>query len=325
MLTEVYPSIYQLEIPLPGNPLKAINTYLIKGSTRNLIIDTGFDIDEGRALLMRAMGELQMLPEETDLLITHLHSDHSGLAARLGKEGMRVFSGRVDGAMINEMAHRSYWQKFEDLNILMGMAQDHITFEEHPGYKYCPKEPVDFVLLEDGDIVNLGNFTFTVVDIPGHTPGHIGLYEAKQKLFFAGDHILDKISPNIAFWGFDQDILAVYLGSLQKARALDIDYCFTAHRNILRDPIRRIDELAEHHEKRLSEIMIILEAGPMTTRQVAASMQWDLRISHWEEFPPNQKWFAAGEALSHLEHLAATGLAVCTNIDGVLYYGIAGN
>lgn len=319
-MNEVYPSIYQLEIPLPGNPLKAINAYLIKGITRNLIIDTGFNIEEGRAILTGAMQALGMTYENTDLLITHLHSDHSGLAARLGNEGMGVYAGRIDGALINEMAHPGYWKRFEELNILMGMEQDAITFEEHPGFKYCPKTPVDFMLLNEGDILDLGNFRFSVVDIPGHTPGHIGLYDPAQKIFFGGDHILDKITPNIAFWGFEQDILAVYLQHLDKVRVLDIDTCFTSHRNILRNPRERIDALKSHHAKRLQEIEVIISSGPHTVRQTAAAMHWDLRIDTWELFPPNQKWFAGGEALSHLEHLVATGRAVKTIDSGVLYY-----
>ncbi len=320
MPIQIYPSIYQLEIPLPGNPLKAINTYLIQGTARNLVIDTGFNIDEGRLLLTAAMNSLGMTPENTDLLITHLHSDHSGLAARLGNDGMAVYAGRIDGALINEMTSLGYWEKFKELNILMGMAEDHITFEEHPGFKYCPKEPVDFKLLTEGDVLDLGNFRFSVLDIPGHTPGHIGLYEAGKQLFFGGDHVLDKISPNIAFWGFEQDILAVYLKNLDKVRALEIDYCFTSHRNILRDHRRRIDQLKDHHEKRLAEILTILSSGPKTVRQTAAAMHWDLRINDWEQFPANQKWFAGGEAMSHLEHLVATGRAVKKLESGVLYY-----
>lgn len=320
MPIQIYPSIYQLEIPLPGNPLKAINTYLIKGTDRNLVIDTGFNIEEGRLLLMAAMDTLGMTPENTDLLITHLHSDHSGLAARLGNEGMAVYAGRIDGALINEMTKLSYWEKFKELNILMGMAQDHISFEEHPGFKYCPKEPVDFMLLAEEDVIDLGSFRFTVLDIPGHTPGHIGLYEAEKQLFFGGDHILDKISPNIAFWGFEQDILAVYLQNLDKVRALEIDYCFTSHRNVLRDHHRRIDQLKDHHEKRLTEILTILSTGPKTVRETAAAMHWDLRVNDWEQFPSNQKWFAGGEAMSHLEHLVATGRAVKKLESGVLYY-----
>lgn len=320
MLNQVYPNIYQLEIPLPGNPLKAVHAYLIRGGNRNLIIDTGFNTAESRLVLSEAMTALNMTVEDTDLLVTHLHSDHAGLAAWLNSEGMKVYAGRIDGAMINAMTERSYWDRFEALNILMGMAQDAIDIEAHPGYRYCPKTPVDFIFLNEGDVLDLGTFKLKVLDTPGHTPGHICLYEADMKLLFSGDHILDRISPNISFWGFEQDILDVYLNSLDKVAALEITLCFTAHRNLLMDPHRRINELKAHHQKRLEEILTILSTGAKTVRQTAAAMHWDLRISDFEQFPPNQKWFAGGEALSHLEHLVATGRAVKRLDEGVLIY-----
>ncbi len=320
MTEQVYPHIYRLEIPLPDNPLKAIHVHLIRGDGRNLIIDTGFNLPEGKAAILQALTALNMPPEKTGLLITHLHSDHCGLAAAFAAEGMTVWAGAVDGSLINAMATEAYWERFIALNTLMGLQDDGITYQQHPGYKYCPKEPVDFHLLREGDRLDLGSFCFTVLDIPGHTPGHIGLYDPDKRLLFSGDHILDRITPNIAFWGFEQDILAVYLQSLEKVRRLPVDLCFSSHRNLLTDPVRRIDELKAHHAKRLAEIMGILAQGPRTVRQTAAAMHWDLRVSDWEAFPANQKWFAAGEALSHLEHLTASGRAERTETDGVLLY-----
>ncbi|MBB6214399.1 glyoxylase-like metal-dependent hydrolase (beta-lactamase superfamily II) [Anaerosolibacter carboniphilus] len=319
-MIQVYPNIYQLEIPLPNNPLKAINSYIIVSEDRNLIIDTGFNIEICRDALMKGVQELGIDLKKTNLLITHLHSDHSGLAAALNQEGVKVYAGAIDGNMINEMTKREYWEKFEAYNTLFGLGKDGISFEEHPGYKYSPKKPIDFDSLREGDILDLGEYVFQVVDIPGHTPGHIGLYERKHKLFFGGDHILDKITPNIAFWGFDQDILSVYFNSLKKVYGYDIDYLFTAHRNVLRDHKRRIDELLQHHKKRLDEIMEIIKNERRTVRDIAARMHWDLRYDTWEDFPGPQKWFAAGEAMSHLEHLVSVGAAEKAKENGILYY-----
>lgn len=320
IVIQVYPNIYQIEIPLPNNPLRAVNSHVIISEDRNLIIDTGFNSEACRAALMGGIQELGIDLKKTDLLITHLHSDHSGLAAELNQEGVRVYAGAIDGHMINEMTKKEYWERFEEYNVLFGLGQDGISFEEHPGYKYCPKKPIDFDALGEGDILHIGRYGFEVVDIPGHTPGQIGLYEKKHKLFFCGDHILDKITPNIAFWGFDQDILFVYFNSLKKVGAFDIDYLFTAHRNIIRDPKRRIDELLQHHKKRLDEIMGIIKGERRTVRDTASRMHWDLRYDTWDDFPGPQKWFAAGEAMSHLEHLAAIGLAEKTQENGILYY-----
>lgn len=323
MITKVYKNIYKQEIPLPRNPLKALNSYIIAGDNKSLIIDTGFNMKECKISFYDNVKELGIDFSKTDLLITHLHSDHSGLAADLYKEGIKVHAGEIDGEMMNKMTTDKYWKRFEVYKKYFDLQKDNMSFNEHPGYKYCPKEPIEFTLLKEGDSIDVGEYTFEIVDIPGHTPGHIGLYEKNHKLFFGGDHILDKITPNIAFWGFEYNILDTYFNSLKKIYEYDIDYLFTAHRNIIRNHRKRIDELLEHHEKRLDEIRDIIRNNEMSVRDTAAKMHWELRYESWEDFPNPQKWFASSEAMSHLEYLFITEEANRSDEEGVLYYKLA--
>jgi len=58
MVEEVLTNIYRIEIPLPGNSLKAINSYVVKDSTRNLIIDTGLNRRECRDAMKAGLAEL---------------------------------------------------------------------------------------------------------------------------------------------------------------------------------------------------------------------------------------------------------------------------
>lgn len=320
MITEVYPDIFKLEIPLPNNPLKALNSYIIKSEDRSLIVDTGFNTEEGKQILRRGLEEIGKSFGSSDLLLTHHHADHTGLAAALSREGAVVYSGETDGRMINDMTGQKEWSKLDGLIKIFDLEQDHVSYADHPGFKYCPKEPVEFSFVKEGNKILVGQYSFEVIDIPGHTQGHIGLYESKHKIFLCGDHILDKITPNITFWGFDQDILAVYFDSLRKVREYDIDYLLTAHRSIIRDHRRRIDELLAHYKKRLEEVEKIISKGPATVRDTAASMHWDIRCKNWEDFPKPQKWFAASEAMSHLEHLYCTGRAERSEVEGILQY-----
>ncbi len=322
MTIEVYPNIYRHEIPLPGNPLKAIHSYFILSENRNLIIDTGFNMKECKDAFMEGINKLKIDLNKTDLLITHLHSDHSGLAAVLNKEGVNVYAGKIDGKMINDMSVDEYWKRFEEYAVMFDLVKDNIIFDDHPGYKYCPKEEIEFINLVEGDVINVGDYSFEILDIPGHTPGHIGLYDRNHRIFFGGDHILDKITPNIAFWGFEQDILSVYFDSLRKVHEYDINHLFSAHRNIVKNHKKRIDELLEHHEDRLNEIKEIIKDRKMTVRDVASKMHWSVRCNIWEDFPNPQKWFASGEAMSHLEHLAYIGEVEKTRDKGILYYGL---
>lgn len=325
MMNEVYKNIYQVEIPLVGNPLKALNSYIIlgegEGKSRDfLIIDTGFNMPECEAALMGALDTLGLDLTRGRLLVTHLHSDHSGLAAELSRRGMaRVMTGHIDGAMINEMTEDSYWRNIQQRAAAMDLLKDGIEFGEHPGYRYCPKTKIDFEGLGEGDSVTVGHYNFRVLDIPGHTPGHIALYDEAEGLLISGDHILDPITPNIAFWGFEWDILDVYFQSLKKIRALDVKIVLTSHRKIITNHVDRIDTLRMHHDERLVEIEGLIRDW-RSVRDTAKGMRWDLRAASWSEFPAPQKWFASAEAMSHLEHLYRTGRADRRDVKGILEY-----
>lgn len=320
MAIEVYPNIFKVEIPLPKNPLRELHCYIIKSKDRNLIIDTGFNIQECKDALMEGIGETKTDLKKTDLLITHLHTDHSGLASALSKEGVNVYAGKIDGEIINRSSKSEYWEKFVEYIKLFDLEKDNVTFQHLPGYKFSPKEHVKFLSLVEGDIINVGDYSFNVVDIPGHTPGHIGLYERRHKLFFCGDHILGKITPNITFWGFEKDILEVFFESLKKVYDYDIEHLFTAHRDIVPNHQIRINELLEHHRVRLIEILNIIKDEWKTVRDTAASMHWEVRGKTWVDFPDAQKWFASGETMSHLEHLYQIGKAEKITENGVLYF-----
>jgi hypothetical protein len=48
----------------------------------------------------------------------------------------------------------------------------------------------------------------------------------------------------------------------------------------------------------------------MTAYEIAARLTWDIRAKDWAHFPLNQKWFAVGETIAHLEYLMDVGQVV---------------
>ncbi len=102
--------------------------------------------------------------------------------------------------------------------------------------------------------------------------------------------------------------LKEYLESLDKVYQLDIELVLPGHREIFRNPKERIQELKDHHQKRLDEIIAILKKGEMNAFQVASRMTWDIVYDSWDLFPVSQKWFATGEAISHLKYLEENGV-----------------
>ena len=69
-MQEVFPNVYMIPVPLTGNPLKELNCFVIMGSNRNLVVDVGFDTEEGRERIKSGLKELKCDPECTDLFIT---------------------------------------------------------------------------------------------------------------------------------------------------------------------------------------------------------------------------------------------------------------
>ena len=262
--------------------------------------------------------------KNTIIFLTHLHSDHTGLANFFDKKGAKIYASKIDGDIMNNSLSRedSYWQGVLTDAISQGLEEDKLSLDDHPGFKYRAREYINYTAAYPGDRIKIGEFNFEVINLEGHTPGCIGLYDEVSKIFFCGDHILGKITPNITFWGFEYgDSLGIYLENLDKVYDMDIDYLFSSHRYLVDDYRNRINEIKLHHEKRLDETRAALKKhGKTTVRTVTKNLHWDIRSKDWDDFPNSQKWFAAGEAHAHLERLRALKEVDYQIIDGVMYY-----
>lgn len=319
MLRKVAENIYSKTIPLPNNPLKSLNAYIITGE-KNLLIDTGFNRPECEEALQSAFDELGI--SQTDLFITHLHSDHCGLIGKFATESSTIYAGETDGELINFEAGNLYWRMLDDLFIKYGFPKADFgrNTDIHPGRKYCQEKRVDFTYVSDGDVLEYGGYHLHVVETPGHTPGHMCLYDPEKKIFFCGDHILGTITPNICIELGVENPLGDYLNSLKKAEQLDVRLLLSAHRDRVEDMYQRIGELYAHHKARLEEVLEVLGEQWKTAYTVAQDMTWRIRCKNWDEFPAPQKWFATGEAVSHLQYLFHAGMVVRQERDGVYYY-----
>lgn len=306
-MEELYPGLFRVRVPIPNNPLKELNSYVIKGENRNLIIDTGMNRIECEEAILKGIGELEIDLNKTDLFITHMHADHSGLISKLARESSLIYCSKPDATMIN--LQDSLMDIMKDFIFLGGFSADEyrMAIEKHPGYKYRCRERIDFTYTQDKDILSYGDYNLTVIATPGHTQGHLCLYDQEKGILFSGDHILGDITPNISLHATDEDPLTDYLASLDKIAALDLQIVLPAHRSIIKDGYVRIEELKKHHMERASEVLnIIQNKGAQNAYQVAGGMTWDMTVP-FEQFPIAQKWFAAGEALAHLVFLEAEG------------------
>jgi glyoxylase-like metal-dependent hydrolase (beta-lactamase superfamily II) len=316
MIEEIQPNLFRVEVPLPDSPLKFINSYVIRSSERNLIIDTGLNRKECLDAIQFGLQQLDIDPAKTDFFITHLHADHFGLLSKLVTATSQVFFNRPETELIEASG---WWERMIAYAAKNGFPENELreTIQSHPGRKFGSEWIPEMNILQDGDEIIAGDYCFKCVSTPGHSMGHTCLYEPNKKLLMAGDHILIDITPNIQCWSDDQNLLQDYLASLDKVNDMEIDLVLPGHRRLITDHKTRIAELKEHHKRRLGEVLSIVGSDPRTAFQVASQMTWDLDCDSWEDFPRAQKWFATGEAIAHLRYLERKGFIVRKNEKGM--------
>ena len=329
MAEQLARDLWRLDIPLVGNPLKNLNSYLLTGE-RSLLIDTGFRQQPCREAMERQLAEVGVDRDRMDIFCTHLHSDHTGLAPELARPECRVFIGEIDGPGIRNSTDPGYWQRLYREYVLDGFSQAEMErlWGDNPAQNAAPpwREGL-YTCLRDGETLHYGGHDLRCVLTPGHTPGHLCLHDPEARRLFCGDHVLFHITPNICRWQGVRDSLGDYLRSLDKTAALDAAELYPAHRAETGDLRARTAELKAHHARRLENALRTVAAEPgLTAYGIAGRMRWSIRCRDWADFPLTQKFFAVGEALAHLDHLEAQGRIHCRETAGKrVYFAGAGD
>jgi glyoxylase-like metal-dependent hydrolase (beta-lactamase superfamily II) len=190
-----------------------------------------------------------------------------------------------------------------------GFSDSEVEFvRRNPRYTSAGRDGYNFHFLKQGDFLSYGDFKFTCIETPGHSPGHMCLYDAGKKILLSGDHILIDISPNVSCWSGGENPLADYLKSLDKLYNFEVSIVLPGHRRTFSDLAGRIDELKHHHEKRAAETLTVLKRyETQNAYQVASHLTWRVPYGSWEAFPIWQKFSAVGETLAHLNYLESLG------------------
>jgi glyoxylase-like metal-dependent hydrolase (beta-lactamase superfamily II) len=324
MCEEILPNLFRIKIPLPESPLKYLNSYVVRNHQKNLIIDTGLNRKECLEAMQNGLQKLGVELSQSDIFITHLHADHFGLVTKLASDSSDILFSRPEKELM---------ESWEGFGAMMAYARKNgfpegelkAALDKHPGAKYGSDWIPELKVLDDGDKISIGHYHFKCVATPGHTMGHICLYEATKKILIAGDHILIDITPNIQCWSDSQNPLKHYLSSLDKIYKLEVDMVLPGHRRLIDDHRARISELKEHHHNRLYEVLEILNKHPMHAFEIASRMTWDINAETWDHFPVAQKWFATGEAIAHLRYLEEEEKVTRENKDRLILFSLNTN
>jgi glyoxylase-like metal-dependent hydrolase (beta-lactamase superfamily II) len=306
MIEQITDALYRIPVPLPGNPLKELNSYFIRGDEGDLLIDVGFRMPECRAALIQGLAELGSRPERRDILLTHLHSDHSGLANEFVGPERQIFISEGERRYLEWYLTGEPSRAMHDRLVSEGFPEDLLTHIEavNPArVSSLDRLTSQFYGLSDGEILRAGAYALRTVVVPGHTPSNTMFWIEKQRILFTGDHVLFDITPNITAWAGIEDALGNYLGSLRKAWNYPAILALPGHRKP-GNYQERVQYLLKHHEHRLAQSFSIVVGTPgLTAYEIASRMTWRIRSDNWETFPAVQKRYAVGECLSHLDYL----------------------
>ncbi|UCB43244.1 MAG: MBL fold metallo-hydrolase [Dehalococcoidales bacterium] len=244
---EVRPGIYQFRSEKPGSHI-----YLIRGESKNVLIDTG--TTNHFPLLKSRFSDVGLRIRDIHLLLlTHEHFDHIGATSFFHRTAVVA-------------AHRLAANKLE-------LQDDFVTLNK---YYNVPSRAfwVD-VWLEDGAVIDLGNRRLLVVHTPGHTSGCVCYYEPDEGLLFSGDTVFaGGTLSDIAGSGSVSD----YVESVQRLNNLKVKEIIPGHGKSSNTPDEDLPKAVENAQNLLNDSMVFFEAF-IKTRELQG------RGGYWQERP----------------------------------------
>lgn len=173
------------------HPFLRCNIWHVRGREADLLIDTGMGIAD------LTLAARDLFTKKLNVVLTHSHIDHSGGVHEFDHCYVhRAEQGQVARIDAQLPLATNRWP--EDIIAMMredGAVDDYVitarpdTEFDPDAYRQLPAR--NTTLISEGDIIDLGNRAFEVMHLPGHSPGSIGLWEARTKTLFSGDAIYD--------------------------------------------------------------------------------------------------------------------------------------
>ena len=328
-MTEVIPGIHQLKLPMPQGPLKYINAYLVQGDNGYLLVDTGWNTDETLDSLKKQLAEIGInIKDISQIVLTHIHPDHYGLVGKLKQLSRAEIAlhhlekDLIESRYINTDNLLQQTSQLLHANGVPPAESSELQTASMGMIKFIAPTLPDVTFRGD-ETISTGIFTFQILWTPGHSPGHICLYEPTKKALLSGDHILPTISPHIGLHPQSSDNpLGDYINSLNTVKQLDVKLILPGHEDPFTELAARVEKLIQHHKQRNSKILALLGAKPKTAYQISAGMTWlsDIDGVSWQNLSSWNKRLAISETMAHLESMRIGGKVDRFFQNGTIYY-----
>ena len=305
----IAPGIHWLQMPLPM-ALDHINLYILDDGDDFWIVDTGMKWGEMHSIWESVFAGPLAGRKCVGVICTHMHPDHIGMAGWLCEKWRVPFYMSYGEyyqarAFMNMTADDLSWTS-EEYYIRQGMSDEYIADvrKKFVGFKaYCENMPGAFRRLKEGDALYIGNRGWQVKIGRGHSPEHVCLYSASDKVLLSGDQIIPRITSNISLNSVEPGAnpLGQWFKSLRRFLSLPMDTLVCPSHNMPFYGIRhRLQYLIRHHEEHLCNLEEACASGEPSCHEL-------LPVLFKRPIGPHDMGLALGECAAHLNYLTFAG------------------
>ena len=200
-------------------------SYLIVGSKRALLFDTGAGLANIRALTEK------LCDKEIIVANSHTHFDHVG-NNHLFHEAL-VYNDPKALERLRKGYRREELAPHASRDLILPGHEEDVDFDD---YSIPPSKPK---AVEDGQIIDLGDRRIKVTHTPGHSPDSVMLLDIENKMLFTGDSYY----PGHLYAHFEGDFYGnsdvnAYAASIEKVRAFvdELASIHPSHNDPVGDP-----------------------------------------------------------------------------------------
>ena len=296
--------IHQIRMPMPL-PLDTVQAYALETDDGWVLIDSGFPYEEAQQILTseleRVCGSLDNIRA---VIISHWHPDHSGFAGWFQQmSGADVYVHELDWERVKRIGDGKQ-PRPDDVGELYGQIVEQTGFSWDVArrdvdlLRYPVERPT---AVRGGEQLTFGSTTLELVWTPGHTDGHLCVFDRDRNILFSGDHLLARITPHVGIWSRDgENPLLQFERSLGIIERLNPSLALPAHEAVIDHPAERAGVIREHHQGRRQLVLDAMGFEAKVAKDIS-DIVFKGRTGAAQEF------FALAETLAHLEALVIEG------------------
>lgn len=316
---EVRPGLWTLRLPVAWSDITHVNAYLLERPDGGVtLVDCGSAGDDTCwDALVTAIGRAgHDVSDVRELVVTHPHSDHFGVARQLVEETgctMRMHPAHeafTDGTNEPDRIRAARRRRAlregvpEELVHLYSDVREETEGAQAPLPAFTP--------LREGDTFETVHGTWHALETPGHAPGHLVFHQPESRLLLVADLISRTFAPWFDY-GYTEDTVAEFRGSLERALDLAVDVSLPGHGRPIEDHRDLVASHLRDLRQRLDDTVAAVAEGPTHAYGLCA------RVFDPADTDQGTVWQMV-EMVAYLRHLRLTGRIVRDEMGATFSY-----